>query len=92
MFSVPVANEGCIQGRIDEFCITNTGFHFARYNRQKGKWRCYETLAPDGELARECINDSRERINCKRHADDSVHQQLDAVIKEQIADTCERIV
>ena len=90
VLATPIQSAGCIQNRINRFCVTNSGFPYARYNREKGKWRCYDMLDGDGETARECMNDSRFRIQCERHADGSPYLQMQNQILAEIADTCER--
>ncbi|CAG5076620.1 Oidioi.mRNA.OKI2018_I69.PAR.g8504.t1.cds [Oikopleura dioica] len=61
----------CLQHQLDEHCLEQTGFPYLRYNRAKGKWRCYGSLAPDGSMHRECTDNFGNRIDCVRHADDS---------------------
>ena len=76
----------CLQDKLDKWCAEETGFGFARFNREKVKWRCYETLAADSSEHKECMNEDKERTMCVRHADDSQfsnkHNAILALIEE----------
>ena len=68
--------DNCLQERVDKYCADNTGYNFARYDRENSKWRCYAKLNEEGETAFECIKeDASGRTACIRHADNSPYVQ-----------------
>jgi hypothetical protein len=57
----------CLQQQLMKFCEERSDFPFARFNRQKFKWRCYENLDEDSEHFKECIDEWGSREHCHRH-------------------------
>lgn len=79
----------CIQTRLDVFCASQAAYSYARYNREKRKWRCYEYLDENEETAKECMGENGERYHCHRHADSSPYTQMHNEILAEIAKGCE---
>ena len=62
------STEGCLQAALDNYCLNLvkpacTNFPFARFNTEKGKWRCYENLSGTN-TKKNCANDAGERVSC----------------------------
>ena len=68
--------------------MEETAYDFARFNRVDEKWKCYQKLNSDKELAKECIDKTKNKTDCIRHADDSKFGTWDFAIKKLIAAGC----
>ena len=81
--------ENCLQEKIDNWCLSESGFPFARYNREGKRWRCYEKLNENGEKGKQCVNEKGQRVKCVGHSTESSYKQLHQTINAIIKSGCE---
>ena len=76
-------DSSCLQDKLDSFCkqlvkASCENFEFARFNTEKSRWRCYDSIAASSSI-KSCVDETGTRIFCDSYTDDSLFCNTDSL-------------